>query len=87
MKRYGGQHVPEAVGLWVLQVYAGRDPLTGKKVWKSRTVRGTKRGRVESFGLPPPSPSNDRSRRSDSVESVPHCSEDESLIRSRHRNR
>jgi integrase len=30
-------------GLWVLRVYAGRDPLTGKKVWRSRTVRGTKR--------------------------------------------
>src|SRR5215218_9997969 len=30
-------------GLWVLRVYAGRDPLTGKKVWKSRTFQGTKR--------------------------------------------
>src|SRR3954451_11698746 len=30
-------------GLWVLRVYAGRDPLTGKKVWKSRPFRGTKR--------------------------------------------
>ena len=30
-------------GLWVLRVYAGRDPLTGKKVWRSRTFRGTKR--------------------------------------------
>jgi hypothetical protein len=29
--------------LWVLRVYAGREPLTGKKVWKSRTFQGTKR--------------------------------------------
>jgi hypothetical protein len=43
MKRDGGQHVPEAIRTWVLRVYAGRDPLTGKKVWKSRTFQGTKR--------------------------------------------
>ena len=30
-------------GAWMLRVYAGRDPLTGKKVWKARSVRGTKR--------------------------------------------
>lgn len=29
--------------MWVLRVYAGRDPLTGKKVWRSRTFQGTKR--------------------------------------------
>lgn len=29
--------------LWVLRVYARRDPLTGRKLWRSRTVRGTKR--------------------------------------------
>jgi hypothetical protein len=43
MKRDGRQHDRDLSGLRVLRVYAGRDPLTGKKVWKSRTFQGTKR--------------------------------------------
>jgi integrase len=30
-------------GSWTLQVYAGRDPVTGKKIHTTRTVRGTKK--------------------------------------------
>jgi len=30
-------------GAWVLRAYVGRDPLTGKKVWKARSFRGSKR--------------------------------------------
>ncbi|HET9441708.1 MAG TPA: hypothetical protein VFO65_00210 [Acidimicrobiales bacterium] len=29
--------------VWVLRVYVGRDPLTGKKQWRSRSVPGTRR--------------------------------------------
>ena len=38
-----GSMYRRASGLWVLRVYAGRDPLTGKKICRSRTFRGTKR--------------------------------------------
>jgi hypothetical protein len=30
-------------GAWMLRVYAGRDPLTGKNLWKARSFRGSKR--------------------------------------------
>lgn len=30
-------------GAWMLRTYAGRDPLTGKKTWKARSFRGSKR--------------------------------------------
>jgi len=33
-------------GLWVLRVYAGRHPLTGRKVWKSGRSGDEARGRA-----------------------------------------
>ena len=30
-------------GVWELRVFVGRDPLNGKKIYTSRTIRGTKR--------------------------------------------
>jgi len=30
-------------GAWMLRAYAGRDPLTGRKMWKARSFRGSKR--------------------------------------------
>ena len=32
-----------AKGSWTIQVYAGKDPVTGKKKSVARTVRGTKK--------------------------------------------
>ena len=49
-------------GLWVLRVYAGRDPLTGKKVWKSDVPGHQARGHTPADGGagPPPAPTMSR---------------------------
>ena len=38
-----GSMYKDKYGAWMLRVYAGRDPLTGRKMWKARSFRGSKR--------------------------------------------
>ena len=39
----GGSMYEDQYGAWMLRVCAGRDALTGKKTWKARSFRGSKR--------------------------------------------
>jgi len=42
-------------GYWELRVFAGVDPLSGKRQYRTRTFRGTKRQAQSALACPPPS--------------------------------